>query len=299
MRRLLTFAVAFTLAGCKTRPYDPVDAAVADLAPVADLAAGPDGCAAYKHHYLVPVALDSLTAVDDISTLGRAIRVRVGVPLRGGCDVLGAIDVVGSGNYVAITAHRWFSANQVCGPPVVVERVLVISDDGMLSGPFIKVVDSVGGMLSVPLATGVAPPGCAPALFGGPCDRDCQCAGTQFARCVERGGGNASCEVPCNESVDCVAAGLSSCGAGPPQSTCSLARGCGSDGDCGFGQRCDHGGCIAAQKAVADKGCGCDADCGFGGLCKLTVDLGYCVIPCTTDADCTPDKHCNMSQCLK
>jgi hypothetical protein len=283
-RTALTLAIALALGGCKTRlPTLPVDA-------------GSDGCAAFAHHHLETVPLTLLVAADYQARIGRAVRVRVGVPLRGGCDVLGQIDVgVMPGNatdFVTVVAHRWVGEGMSCPDAAAVERVLVLDGAGNLR---VAVRDAApGATLATTINLGAPMGDCAPAMLHGVCELDCQCTGTG-QRCIETGFGFAQCEVPCNEGVDCLDAGLASCG---KDSVCQGPPGCRSDADCGFGQTCGMAACRPSQTAAADMPCGCDAECGPGGLCKLTVDLAYCVLPCGTSADCHPDAECVQSQCL-
>src|SRR5580765_6451953 len=82
-------------------------------------------------HTRVTTALASLEPLDGPIRAGMTLRVKAGVPVRGGCDVFSDITVAGvnmnviSGGTVTLTAHIWQGA-EGCGPVQLVPRVVAL-----------------------------------------------------------------------------------------------------------------------------------------------------------------------------
>jgi peptidoglycan-associated lipoprotein len=89
------------------------------------------------------------------------------------------------------------------------------------------------------------------------------------------------------------------------------APGCKGDKDCGKGERCSAGACIAAPECTRDdqcpsgqvcqaskcKACASDGDCGPGGTCNA----GACLRAnkCAKDENCADDEDCVNGFCKK
>jgi hypothetical protein len=286
-------ACALLLAtSCKTRLLDE------ELPP-------PDLALCFTHHHVDTAPLALLEALDPVTdlALGRAVRLRLGIALRGGCDLPGSIAATPMiGDATDAVELRWsvWRSNfddGACGPAAIFERVYVVSDVPTLSSPRLIVRDGAGGK-SLVLDLPFAKLDCSARALDAACTADCQCSATDpSARCVW-GSGGPTCARPCAEPADC---GVDAPACDGARHVCIGGAGCATDGDCPFGQRCEPVGaarsCRPAQDGRPDMPCSCDAQCGFGGVCKLGVDLGYCAIPCITSRDCPSGDTCYGTIC--
>lgn len=282
---------------CRTPPYDLI-ARSDGAAPTAfDLAAPAPGCST---HRLEAARLVELVKLDGpgTPTQGAALRVRLGVMLRAGCDVLGSIDVKESiGDTVSgadITAMVWRGVgNGVCGGPRTVSRVLTLPSNFNV---FVRDA-APGGTLALTFTEGTAIDGfCG---YEDACYLDCQCRlVTGLEACVYTGEIAGVCGSSCSEDVDCPAViqqphcdpyGIPAylCRARPTDGVC--------DPPCPFGQVCDNGVCAPQGGRPITGVCRCDDDCGAGRLCN--ADTGSCIIPCVTAADCPPGDDVCASAC--
>ncbi|MBK9035153.1 MAG: OmpA family protein [Myxococcales bacterium] len=123
-----------------------------------------------------------------------------------------------------------------------------------------------------------------------------------------------------------IVAGVAACGKKKPKNpTCDSTEDCKNglvcvnkqcvacavDDDCGDGQRCDSGACVAKPECAKDtdcpdgkvcqagtcRACAKDNECGPGGKCMA----GACQRPtaCTTDEQCADDEDCVDGYCQK
>ena len=231
---------------------------------------------------------------------GEAVRVRIGVPLRTGCDTLGDVTVDAMpGNatdFVRISARVW-KGSAACGPVQSVPRVITI-DGSMLGNLELQVHDGApGGTLALQITR--QPPlsmSCAAIALGLICQNDCQCQKADGrAHCVA--GPITVCTIPCNEDVDCPPE-RQHCHQTPTDSGDTFVcdpdlEGC-CAGGCPFGEACT--GCVCKSIAKpTSAGCMCDRDCGAGELCSS--DHG-CFVPCTDVAECAPGQNvCGGGEC--
>lgn len=271
-----------------------------------DLAEAP---ACYAHHHVEEVPLALLEAVDPIAGLStrRAVRVRVGVALRAGCDLPGQVKVaIQPGNatdFVGLRAEIWRSdaPDGECKTRAIAERVVLLSESDWLGNMRLVIRDEVGGQVALTLGLAFDGGGtCVGAGNGAPCTRDCQCrADDPTSRCIPSGAGMGRCEIPCAGDADCRADARPGCLTA--LRICAANSGCATDGECPYGQRCAKVGglraCRPAQTGRAEVGCHCDSECGFGGVCNVTVDLAYCQLPCAVDSDCQTGDRCRASGC--
>jgi hypothetical protein len=292
-----------SITACRTGLLDPTDGGMGGGDLGGDLAAPRDLAGVCQTHTIEFVTLSELTAIDPDPTLGRAIRVRIGVPLRDGCDVLGdvALDVVigNATDFARISARVWKGSGQ-CGATTQVQRIVDVATGQPLSNTTLQVHDGApGGTLAVMINP--KPPTSANCMqklaTGAACTQSCQCGlGNDTAVCV--GGGNgAACAISCSEDVDCPAAQphcrQTPVGAGLTWVCDATPEGCCAQ-SCPFGQACASCTC-AVSATAASRACQCDADCPAGNLC--TSDL-RCVTPCTTVHDCPAGQNvCGGGQC--
>ncbi len=293
MRPLLALLVL--AGGCRTRPFELDDDAGMPVRDLAGIDFGPDMtqnvCRVHQREF---VNIASFAPLDDSPQLGRAIRVRVDIPLRETCDQLADVStVVQIGNatdFVVITARAWKGSGP-CGMIRTVSRAITISDfPGPLSNPRIVVRDGApGGMAELTISPSMSTGSCGsvPAM----CTLDCHCgAPAATTRCL-----TGVCLTPCSEDVDCPA--MSQCQNFLPSSArfaCLFTppSPCCPNG-CLFGQSCQNCRCTPLP-ANNGKTCGCDRDCAVNEICADRVEIGgdpitpTCFIPCVTPRDCPP-----------
>jgi hypothetical protein len=283
--------------GCRTHLLDEADAGV-------------DMTVCASNHYLDVVPLLDITLVDPQGALAwnRTVRVKATFPVHPDCDVPGALDQSEQADgTIALTAHVWRAPDWThCAAPRPVERIAVVPPGSCPAGRMAIVDGAPGGLARLSVAFSCEPFLCAPQP-GGACTSDCDCLRAGGQGCIPTAPGLGVCAVPCDRDTDCrspTGVGTLNACSGKVAFTCSDAPGCATDGDCPFGQRCTipNGGTERACRPVltVTRGapCHCDAECGFGGICSVNVDLGYCVIPCTTAYDCFDFQDCQDSQCM-
>jgi hypothetical protein len=294
VRAITAAGLLLAVASCRTQLYElrapEPDGGAAPPVAAPDLAVAPTGC---MTHTLTVVPLIDLAKVDGPATptAGAVLRVRVGVPVRDGCDVLGSIDVqVSIGNATdgaQITAHVWRGNGGPCNQERTVSRVLNLESTNQR----IFVSDAApGGRFALTFT--LAQPttrSCAPAPQ---CTLDCQCSD----QCVYTGEVAGVCARSCSEDVDCAAPSPHCRPTGIPSWICDAAPAGGScDPPCSLGQSCQGGVCRPLNPPLEVAPCACDYQCGPGRICDQATRV--CVIPCVTVADCPPGRNVCNSAC--
>jgi hypothetical protein len=306
MQRLaLVLAITLCAGGCKTRPLDPDEdgGTPSDLAG-ADLKGLPDmtqqTCRTHERAF---VNISKMSLVDANPQLGRAIRVRVEIPLRQGCDVLAdlstAVQIGNATDFVVITARAW-RGSAPCGPEETTQRVVTISDfPGPFTNPRIVVSDGApGGMAMLTIMPASSSGTCGPTTQT--CSLDCQCP--MGTRCVPRVG-NAGCTSPCSEDVDCPSGNVCTSMVIDAPFTCQLGAGqtCCTAG-CPFGQSCQLCRCELRPPGTGAS-CRCNSDCAVNEICATRLEIDgdpispICVTPCVGDNQCAMGKKCTIGRC--
>jgi hypothetical protein len=275
--------------GCPTRHPE---GSFHDAAPHDD---APGDCIA---HTLEVAPLASLDLVDGPGPypFGVSARVRAGVSIRAGCDVLGQIDVdVQLGNAtdsVTLTAHVWRATVCPASETTITTRIIPLpSDNVMVTVHDANSTLSTGWSIVIP--AGGPPTMCQPRMIGSPCSSDCDCTiFDERARCILFAAGNTTeCVRSCSEDVDCDA---SEPHCDSMSWSCDKAATC---GECPFGQTCgENVACVPIGQIPGGGACSCDADCDAARLCDETQHM--CQLPCGSNDDCPVSSGCVSSVCV-